>query len=203
MTTVHLDMEQLLALRDGDRSEPGNATARQHLAHCAVCQLELDRLHQRTARLRALPSLAPGQNEFPAVRERLAVDRRHRTWRATATVGLAAAAALLITLIGRDLIRPTRLDAEEQLNSEISKSQQLELELHEWNPDQRVIDGRTAVVVIQLENRIAALDAQLAAAAQLDRDARMHRELELWQQRVGLMSALVDVHLTKASNVGM
>ncbi|HEY3935219.1 MAG TPA: hypothetical protein VGL65_11460 [Gemmatimonadales bacterium] len=203
MTTSHLDMDQLLALRDGDRSEPGIAATQLHLASCAVCQLELDRLHQRTARLRALPSLAPVQNEFPAVRDRLAVDRRRKNWRATATIGLAAAAALLVTLIGRDLVHPTRLDAEEELKTEISRSQQLEQELHDWNPDQRVIDGSTAVVVIQLENRIAALDAQLSAAAQLNQKARMHRELQLWQQRVGLMTALVDVHVTKTSNVGM
>ena len=69
--------------------------------------------------------------------------------------------------------------------------------------DERVIDGRTAKLVIQLEDRIADLDAQLADVATLERELRMQREVLLWQQRVGLMNALVDVHVTKASNVGL
>ena len=69
--TSHLDMAQLVALRDDDRSEPGMAVALEHFGTCLHCQSELERLHQRTARLRALPSLAPATNEFPAVRARI------------------------------------------------------------------------------------------------------------------------------------
>ena len=54
----HLSMDALLALREPG-TEPGTATAREHLNHCPHCQLELDRLHQRVARLKALPSLRP------------------------------------------------------------------------------------------------------------------------------------------------
>src|SRR5689334_6381925 len=101
--TAHLTMEQLIALRDNDRSEPGLAEAERHFAGCSRCQVELDRLHQRTARLRALPMLVPEGNEFPAVRERMAVDRRKRHWRFAGGVGLAAAATLVLTVIGRDI----------------------------------------------------------------------------------------------------
>ena len=201
--TAHLSMEQLVALRDGDRSEPGLAEAQRHFSGCSRCQLELDRLHQRTARLRALPILVPAGNEFPAIQQRMAVERRQRHWRAAATVGLAAAAALVLTVIGRDLVHPTRLDAEQQLQTAMSKSAQLELRLRDWNSDQRVIDGQTAIVVIQLENRIADLDARLQVAAKHLRSAPTAEELKLWQQRVGLMNALVDVHLTNASSVGL
>jgi hypothetical protein len=201
--TAHLSMEQLVALRDGDRSEPGLAEAQRHFSGCSRCQLELDRLHQRTARLRALPILVPAGNEFPAVQQRMAVERRQRHWRAAATFGLTAAAALVLTVIGRDLVHPTRLDAEQQLQTAMSKSAQLEQRLREWNSDQRVIDGQTAIVVIQLENRIADLDARLQVAAKHLRSAPTAEELKLWQQRVGLMNALVDVHLTNASSVGL
>ena len=201
--STHLSMEALLALRDGDRSEPGMAEAERHFARCPRCQLELERLHQRTARLRALPLLAPAGNEFPAVRERVATDRRARRWRVVATVGLAAAAALVFTVIGRDLVHPPRLDAEQQLQNAMSRSAQLELRLRDWNPDQRVIDGQTAAVVIQLEDRIADLDARLQAAARDTHREPTAEEVKLWQQRVGLMNALVDVHLTNASNVGL
>lgn len=201
--TSHLSMEQLIALRDGDRSEPGLAEAQLHFASCSCCQVELDRLHQRTARLRALPILAPAGNEFPAVRQRMVIERRQRYWRAAGTVGLAAAAALVLTVIGRDIVHPTRLDAEQQLQTAMSKSAQLEQRLRYWNSDKRVIDGQTAIVVIQLEDRIADLDARLQAATQQVRSAPTAEELKLWQQRVGLMNALVDVHLTNASSVGL
>ena len=200
--TAHLSMEQLIALRDDDRSEPGLAAGLGHFATCLHCQSELERLHQRTARLRALPALAPSTNEFPAVRERITVARRVRS-RAAASLGLAAAATLVFTLIGRDLVHPKRLDAEQTLQNEVSHSQQLELELNRWNPDQRVIDGHTAIVVIQLEKKIAELDARLAAAAKSKNADPIEDEIKLWQQRVGLMNALVEVHLTKASNVGL
>jgi hypothetical protein len=201
--SAHLSMEQLVALRDDDRSEPGLAEAQRHFSGCTRCQVELDRLHQRTARLRALPILVPAGNEFPAVQQRMSVERRQRHWRAAATAGLAAAAALVLTVIGRDLVHPIRLDAEQQLQTVMSKSAQLERRLRDWDSDQRVIDGQTAIVVIQLEDKIADLDARLQAAAKHVRSAPTAEELKLWQQRVGLMNALVDVHLTNASNVGL
>lgn len=201
--TGHLSMEQLIALRDDDRSEPGLAEGLRHFSACSRCQAELERLHQRTARLRALPTLVPAGNEFPAVRERVAVERRHRQWRMAAILGLAAAATLVFTVIGRDLVNPPRLDAEQQLQTAMSKSQQLELKLRDFNPDVRVIDGQTAAVVIQLEDRIADLDAKLQTAARQRHTMPTDEELKLWQQRIGLMNALVDVHLTNASNVGL
>lgn len=203
MSTEHLSMEQLLAVRDGDRSEAPFAEAHRHVEHCVQCAAELHRLHQRTARLRALPTLAPTSNHFPAVRGRVIWERKQTRHRIIAGIGLAAAAMLLITVIGRDLVSPTRLDAEQQLQSAMTSSQQLERALTRINPDERVIDGRTAQLVIELEDRIAALDDQLAQAASLQREARLQRMVALWQERVGLMNALVDVHVTKASNVDL
>jgi hypothetical protein len=201
--TRHLDMTQLLALRDGDRSEPGVAAARDHMLACAHCQDEVERLHQRTARLRALPSLAPGRNEFPAVQHRVTADRNHRRGRTVAGTVLIAAAAMVIGIIGHDLVHPKPLDAEQQLREAMGRSQQLERELHAWNPDARVVDGGTAMAAIQLERQIADLDAQLAHAAQLDARTGVERELRLWRERVGLMNALVNVQLTQSSKVGL
>jgi hypothetical protein len=203
MTTAHLTMEQLLAVRDGDRSEPALAEAHRHTAECLSCTAELDRLHQRTARLRALPTLAPVRSQYPAVRGRIVWDRKQSRLRLIAAVTLTAAAALVITVIGHDLMAPTRLDAEQQIATAMSSSQQLERALRQIKPNERVIDGRTAQIVIQLEDRIADLDAQLADVASLQRDIRLEREAQLWQARVGLMNALVDVHVTKASNVDL
>ncbi|HEX3926571.1 MAG TPA: hypothetical protein VHW65_01120 [Gemmatimonadales bacterium] len=203
MTAAHLTMEQLLAVRDGDRSEAAYAEAHVHIAGCGVCQREIERLHQRTARLKALPMLMPVRDEFPVVRARLVNARRHRRQRFVAVAGLGLAASLVVALVGRDLIRPSRLAAEQQLQEEKTRSQQLEQTLHQFHPDQRVVDGRTVAVVLRLEGEIARLDAQLNDVVILDQHARVQRELALWRQRVGLMNALVDVHLTKASKVDL
>lgn len=203
MSSEHLSMELLLAVRDGDRSEPGMIAAHDHVAACAACRAELDRLHQRTARLKALATLEPARSQFPAVRARLADDRRHQWQRRMAFSGLAAAATLALSVVGYDLVRPARLDASVQLETAMTRSQVLEQTLTAYRPESRVIDTRTAQVVIELEDRIAAVDARLARVASLDRDKRLAEQVSLWQERVGLMSALVDVHLSKATNVDL
>ena len=203
MTQDHLSMELLLAVRDGDRSEPALLAAHEHVGACAVCQAELDRLHQRTARLKALATLEPARNQFPAVRARLADDRRLHWQRRLAFGGLAAAATLTLSVVGYDLVRPARLDASAQLETAMTRSETLEQTLTAYRPESRVIDTRTAQVVIELEDRIAAVDARLARVASLDRDKRLAEQVSLWQERVGLMSALVDVHFSKATNVDL
>jgi anti-sigma factor RsiW len=200
---THLTMEQLIALRDGDRSEPALAEAHVHVASCDACRDELDRLHQRTARLRALAVMAPARDRFPEIRAQLHWERSHRIQRRIAAFGLAVAATLVLAVIGRDLVTPPTLDAEEQLETAISNSQLLEQRLRDFRPESRVLDGATTEVVIHLENRIAALDAELARQATAEPSQRLRREVELWRQRVGLMNALVEVHVTKASNVDL
>jgi DNA repair exonuclease SbcCD ATPase subunit len=195
-------MEQLLALRDRDRSEPAFAAAARHLDSCPTCRAELDALHQRTARLRALATMAPATDQFPAIRTRLHWEQSRRR-RLVSLAGMAAAAALVLGIVGHDLIAPQRLDAEEQIATAISRSQELEQALHTWGPDARVMDGKMALVVIELEDRIAEVDARLQEVARLQRKERMSHEVSLWQERVGLMNALVDVHVTKANNVDL
>ncbi len=199
----HLTMEQLLAVRDDDRSEPELAGAHGHVATCEACRGELDRLHQRTARMRALPTMSPARNHFPAVRARWQWDRRQRRVRMVSGVFTAAAAALLLSVVGHDLLNPPRLDAEQQLQTAIDASQQLEATLHAWDPAQRVVDGRTARLVVVIEDRIAEVDGRLQDAARLEHRERLQRQVELWRERVGLMNALVDVHVTQASNVDL
>jgi hypothetical protein len=203
MTTEHLTMEQLLAVRDGERSEPALVAAHEHVAGCHQCRAELEGLHQRTARLKALATMEPARNQFPAIRARLADDRRHQWQRRFAIGGLAAAATLAISVVGYDLVRPQQLDASAQLETAMTRSQVLEQTLTAYRPESRVIDTRTAQVVIEIEDRIAAVDARLARVASLDRSKRLTEQVSLWQERVGLMSALVDVHFSKATNVDL
>jgi hypothetical protein len=203
MSKQHLTMEQLVAVRDGDRSEPDFAVAHQHVEACRHCKAELERLHQRTARLRALNELAPASDQYPAIRTRLVFDQRKRRNRRFAFSTVAAAAALALAVMARDLVTPPDLEASSQLRSAMDRNTFLEETLDAWNPEGRVANTRTIVVVLELEDRIAEVDARLEHAAQLRRQQRLANQVELWQERVSLMTALVDVHLTRTANVDL
>lgn len=203
MTDVHLDMAELLAVRDNDRSEPRFVAAAQHTVTCPACRAEVERLHQMTARLRALPTLESQTDQFPAIRARLHWERRHQWTRRIGGMGIAAAALLAVGLIGNDLARPPALDAQEQIDSLMSRSEQLEHTLRAWRPEARVLDGHTVEVVLELEDRIADVDHQIRRTVQLQAPERRANEAMLWQERVGLMNALVNVHLTKATNLDL
>jgi hypothetical protein len=197
---THLALDQLTALREPGL-EPGLAAAREHLATCAVCQAEAARLDQRAARLKALPSLRPARDQWPMLKQQLAAERRRRLLRRTALAGLAAAATVAAVVTVR--IRQQHQGAEQlAIDSIMTRSSQLEQLIQSYNPDSRVTDGLTAGVAGQLEDRIAQVDQQLQMA-QLRENRKSEAEmLRLWRQRVGLLDALVDVHLTRASQVG-
>jgi hypothetical protein len=197
----HLSMDAVLALREPG-TEPGTATAREHLNHCPHCQLELDRLHQRVARLKALPSLRPGRDRWPETRARVRAERRRRQTRMVGMIGLAAAASLAIVMAtGR--VAPIPQASAHELQQVMVRSQALETALNEFNPESRVLDGRTAQMAQELEDRIARVDRALEAT-ELSTDRGQDQDLlSLWRERVGLLDALVDVHLTRASDAGL
>jgi len=91
----HLTIAEILALQGGE----GSAAARTHVETCADCRAELERVYQRTAALKALPSFSPPRDRWPVVREQLVVARRQRRW-ARARWGGLAAAALVIGVLG-------------------------------------------------------------------------------------------------------
>ncbi len=202
---THLTMEQLLALDVAD-VEPGQAGARAHLASCTACQEEARRLDQRRARLRALPTLRPARDQWPAVRARLERERQVRRvrWTAVGVTGLAAA-LLLAFVLGRSAGRDdATLAAEEHLRSLMHRSQALEAAIGAYGPEGRVLDGRTSRVASDLESRIADVDQQLERVELEPRPSQHEQDrMRLWQERVGLLDALVDVHVTRASSVGL
>jgi len=192
-------METLVSLREPG-SEPGQAAAREHLNECAHCQAELQRLHQRVARLKALPTLRPGRDRWPEARARFTAERSRRRIRVIGLTGLAMGAAASLAIAVGDLARPAD-PTPDQLSQAMQRSQVLESALNDYNPGGRVVDGRTARIAGELEDRIARVDRQLEATAlqqAADRDL-----LKLWRERVGLLDALVDVHVTRASNAGL
>jgi hypothetical protein len=205
---THLSMETLLGLREPG-AEPGTAAAREHLNQCPHCQQELDRLHQRIARLKALPPLRPGRDRWPETAARFRADRLRRRRRIVGLAGLAAAASVALgILVGRPDAAPETTSAPSiasasEISQAMERSQALEDVLSSYNPDARMLDGRTARIAQELEDRIARLDQELEVAELQRQQPRDEELLRLWRERVGLLDALVDVHVTRASNAGL
>jgi hypothetical protein len=202
---THLTMEQLLTVREPGL-EPGVQGWRDHASACELCRAELERMDQRVARLRALPTLSPARNRFAEIQARARADRR---WRRTVLLSLgglalAASVGLAVVVVPRIVPRSSAAQVAEQreLQDIIARSRQLEGAIEDYNPDQRVTDGRTAVVAASLEDRLARVDRQLQLVDLMDQRVRPQEALRLWRERVGLLNALVDVHVTRARSVG-
>jgi hypothetical protein len=135
------------------------------------------------------------------MRQQLAVERRRRRIRWGSVAGLATAAAIAAVVVYPRLKRPAPVE-DQVIYQAMSRSQQLEQLIQSYKPDQRVTDGVTARVAGDLEDRIARVDRDLELAQMLQAREREQELAKLWRQRVGLLDALMDVHLTRASEVG-
>src|SRR3989442_9561121 len=135
----HLAMDALVSLGETGL-EPGDAGARDHLQKCAACQAELERLHQRVARLKALAALRPSRDRWPQVAALVRAERRERRMRIGGLIGLATAASIAIAVT---LSTPS--SGPQVSNPEIAqameRSQALESALTQYDPDGRVLDG--------------------------------------------------------------
>lgn len=199
---THLTMETLLSLREAGL-EPGDASAREHLESCTACRAELDRLHQRVARIKALPALRPGRDRWPPTAARVQAYRRARRQRVAGLIGLAAAASIAVAVLVGPPSGAGAAAGEQEIQAAMQRSQALESALSQYHPEERMLDGRTAGIAQELEDRIARVDRELEMAELLERQPRDDQLLKLWRERVGLLDALVDVHVTRASNVGL
>lgn len=201
---THLSTEQLLAAREPGL-EPGVQALREHLAGCDACRAEADRIDQRVARLKALPTLRPGRDHFGVIRVQAARERRNRQLVRFSLVGLATAAAVLLAIsLGRT--RPVTernlIAADPELAEMMSRSRQLERVLERFDPDQFVVDGRGVGITASLESRLADIDRRIEVVDLMAASIRQEQAIKLWRERVGLLDALVDVHLTGARYVG-
>lgn len=194
----HCTISELLELRDGE----GSAWTRTHVSECEDCRAELDRLHQRVAALKALPSFSPPRDRWPVVQEQLQQSRRRARWRRVGWGGLAAAAALALFITARGLVGTGTppLMAQEVTDLQ-QESVQLEQVLRQVEGERRVLRGVTVAVIVELEDRIAIIDAGIATV-QRDGDRVTIELRDLWRERVTLMDQLVVTHVQQASYVG-
>ena len=192
---IHCTMDELLAIRDGQ----GSQGALRHLDECDECCQELELLHQRVAALKALPSLRPPRDRWSVVRDEVLAQRARtrRRFGGWLTAAAAASVALAIGLGG--LVTPAAREPD-PLAELVSEAQMLERALRTMRPETRVLTGRIAGAVAALEDRLQFLDVRFEQA----RMQRLSREklIVLWQERVGLMDALVNVHARPVILIG-
>jgi hypothetical protein len=195
---MHVSLEALLALRDGE----ADTAVADHVAACAECAAELERLKGIRESLRALPELAPEHDLWPAIRAAAAGERsRRRLLRAGwAAAGLAAAVSLLVGVRGA-VEAMHEMKTAREVRSLVAESQRLEQTLRTSGGEGRLTSGRVAGTIVNLEDRIAVIDARLAPNR--NESLASGEALELWQERVRLLDALVAVQSTRETYVGL
>lgn len=191
----HCSIEELLEVRNGE----GSVGAKIHVDECEECRDELDRLHQRVAALKALPSLNAPRDRWPLVRERIVAARQRLWWN---RMGWAAAAAIALALGANGLVPwpGAEPEPEVELQTLVERSAQLDRLLRTVEKRPRVVNGLTAVTIAGLEDRIIILDSRLSSARRVTISEAQLREL--LRLRIFLMDALVNTRTKRTVNVG-
>lgn len=119
-----------------------------------------------------------------------------------AATGMVAAAAL--TALTFVALRPASShQAEDQLalDRAMARSQALEQTLAALGPEYRALSGDAARAVAELQDRLSRIDNELGEPRVWRGSSG--RAAELWQQRAGVLDALVDVHTTRTAMAGL
>lgn len=192
---IHCTMDELLAIRDGE----GSQAASRHLDECDDCSHELNLLHQRVAALKTMPTLNPPRDRWSVVRDEVLAGRAKKRRQFVGWLGAAAAASVMLTLgVGQLVVSAAR--EPDPLAELVNEAQSLEQALRVFRPESRVMSGRVATAVAALEDRLFALEVRFGRAQQ--RRASREQFIRLWEERVGLMGALVEVRRAPVTYVG-
>ena len=217
---MHLDIIDLVRLRDGEPMEPGR---REHARACRACAAELASLRTRTALLRRLPDPPPPPGGLLRVRAALAQPARARPTRQhrmRAVTQVGAVAASLVAVLGavsaasrwhapgpdRAVTVPARSsDAAGRgaiVPAEIlARSQQLESVLFALPATTPVLNVGRAETIRALEASLAGIDREL----ELIRYGAPEREpvTDLWGRRIDLMESLIQVRLVDVRGIDL
>ena len=197
---MHPRGDELIAFRDGDPAPEVEA----HVASCPECSAELDRLRRTAQALRDLPPVRPPFDGWPALKGAL----QEPSWSIRA--GAVWAALLLVLLSGSFLIlrrqAPPVEDpalvreqqaAKEKIEPLKAQSRTLEGALSAYRNRSQVLSGRTAGTIAYLEDGLAIVDLQLSLLQ--SQDTEPEKLCRLWQERVKLLSALVELNATRGA----
>jgi len=212
----HCSIQELLEVRSGE----GSLGARTHVDECARCRDELDRIHQRVAALKALPSLNAPRDRWSVVRQSI-VDQRRRIW--LVRTGWVAAAAIALALGANGLLSwPAAAPEQSELEIQqlVTQAAQLDSQLVAVVSRPKVVNGLAAIAIVDLEDQISVVDNRIGlidgrvlealvarenSAAGRELDAHVLRMIaergaveqqlrQLLQERIILMDALVNTH---------
>jgi hypothetical protein len=195
---MHLSLEDLIAVRDGEASPE----AILHAASCSECAAEVSRLRSLRAALVALPEKPPSRDLWPVVTARVQAARQRRAWIrfGWAAAGLAAVFTMAIGVRGA-MEAYSEAKLARQAQTLVAESQRLEGALRAAGGKGRMMNGRAAGTVVQLEDRIAYIDSRLSRAE--GERFPSQEVIGLWQERVRLLDALVSVEATGTTYVGL
>jgi hypothetical protein len=207
---MHPDLTELLILRE-ERDRQGPVA--QHVATCAACRAELDRLQ----RLRVAMRSAPGESapdHWPQIVARLdgAAPATHWPrpgWRLAGGLAAVLAIAVGLALLDRPATQSTAAGrvasndfsspaagTGESVAALMAESMRLESVLASIPEEPRVVRAATVMTAAGLEDRIEWIDVALG----LDSSASFGpgTVAPLWRQRVDLLNSLVAVRYAQA-----
>ncbi|OYW05417.1 MAG: hypothetical protein B7X11_01970 [Acidobacteria bacterium 37-65-4] len=197
---MHPRGDELLALRDGQPAPEVES----HVASCPECTAELRRLTRTAKALRDLPPARPPFDAWPSLKSQL----QEPAWSVQA--GAAWAALLLVLLSGSFIILsrhappmedPAVIREQESVKEKIeplkAQSRTLEGALSAYRSRSQVLSGRTAGTIAYLEDGLAIVDLQLSLLQ--TQDTEPEKLLRLWQERVKLLNALVELNATRGA----
>jgi hypothetical protein len=221
---MHASIEELLSLRDGE-----DDAAFAHVAGCAQCRAELERLRRARTALAELPLQQPAPSAWSGIQRHAARQPKHsRVWMFTSGMGVAAALMLVGLLVLRaerstPPVQPAPLasttspandagaqsatsatDAQSPATADsrdalIERSRQLEAALAAVRFDPQLVNAGTAATIETLQDHIAFVDYRLSMEA--EDPLPPEQERRLWQQRVDLMDSLVNVRYAQLQRV--
>lgn len=197
----HLTMEQLLATREPGL-EPQVLAWRNHLDECELCRSQRDQVDQRIARIKALPTLRPARDLFPAVRISAQRERQQRLLKRATIAAASLAAAITIAFVGMKVVHdPQQVagvdhDQDQEVRRLMARAQQLQQTAMGLQPNQGAVSARTVEVTESLEDKLTKNAGQIEAMQLAPAAANQELKRLAWRERVGLLGAYVDVRLT-------
>jgi hypothetical protein len=197
---MHPSRDDLVDLLDGG----GTPEAAQHVASCPSCGRELEEIRGMASALRDLPPYRPPADGWSALRREL--DRKPPTGWLPIAVG-----ALLLVLLSASFVVLVRQAPPQESASAISekqaikekieplkaRSRTLEGALATYKNRSQVLSGRTAGTMAYLEDGLAIVDLQLSLLQ--TPDAEPDKVLRLWEERVRLLTALIELNTTRGT----
>ena len=211
---MHIRTEDLLKIRDG---EPVDAKIRVAVDSDDQLKADLDYLQETQNALQSLPALDPPSGIWESIAETSfdSSNSSARQWPLRSMIAATLAAVVVLAVIRSpqppdfsETILETNTEiadadsiqraATSTYDSLVAESEDLERQLNQIGYQPKLISAGTMSTIVSLEDEIALLDAQLMYARTLQ---PMQTEA-LWETRVGLMDALVNVRYTHSQLSG-